>query len=70
MHNEYFKAVVAIAIKNEDDLNCGNTNLNEDMIVAVAIVIQAIANLPKKSFGTSTGFGSLASALELQCSTN
>ena len=23
----------------EDDLNCGNTNLNEDMIVAVVIAI-------------------------------
>ena len=23
----------------EDDVNCGNTNLNEDMIVAVVIVI-------------------------------
>ena len=25
---------------NEDDINCGNTNLNENMIVAVAIAYQ------------------------------
>ena len=28
----------------EDDVNRGNTNLNKDMIVAVVIVIQVIAN--------------------------
>ena len=26
-------------LQNEDDVNCGTTNLNEDMIVAVAIAI-------------------------------
>ena len=29
---------------NDDDVNCGNTNLNEDMIVEVVIAIWAIAN--------------------------
>ena len=31
-------------MQNEDNVNCGNTNLNEDMIVAVVIAILAIAN--------------------------
>ena len=35
---------------NEDDVNFGNKNLNEDMIVAVVIAIKAIANLPEKYF--------------------
>ena len=30
-------------MKHEDDMNCGNTNLNTDMIVAVVI-----ANSPEK----------------------
>ena len=30
-------------MKHEDDMNCGNINLNEDMIVAVVI-----ANSPEK----------------------
>ena len=30
-------------MKHEDDMNCGNTNLNTDMIVAVVIV-----NSPEK----------------------
>ena len=50
MDTEYFK-VVAISIRNEDDVNCGNTNLNEDMIVAVVLAMQAFANLPKKFSG-------------------
>ena len=50
MDTEYFK-VVAISIRNEDDVNCENTNLNEDMIVAVVLAMQAIANLPKKFSG-------------------
>ena len=49
-------------MKHEDDMNCGNTNLNEDMIVAVVI-----ANSPEKKFGTSTGFESMASA-SVRCS--
>ena len=33
-------AVVEITnLYNEDDVNCGNTNLNEDAIVAVLIAI-------------------------------
>ena len=49
-------------MKHEDDMNCGNINLNEDMIVAVVI-----ANSPeKKKFGTSTGFEPMASALALR----
>ena len=45
-------------MKHEDDVNCGNTNLNEVMIVAVVI-----ENEPEKNFGTSTGFEPMASAL-------
>ena len=37
--------------QNEDDVNCGNTNVNEDMIVAVAIAILAIATGPEKISG-------------------
>ena len=33
-------------MKHEDDMNCGNTNLNTDMIVAVVI-----ANSPEKKMG-------------------
>ena len=33
-------AVVEITnLYNEDDVNCGNTNLNKDVIVAVAVAI-------------------------------
>ena len=35
----------------EDDVNCANTNVNEDMIVAVAIAILAIATRPEKISG-------------------
>ena len=55
-------------MKHEDDMNCGNMNLNEDMIVAVVI-----ANSPgyqKKKFGTSTGFEPMASALALRLTCN
>ena len=31
-------------MKHEDDVNCGNTNFNEDMIIAVVITISEIAN--------------------------
>ena len=52
----------------DDDMNCGNTNLNTDMIVAVVI-----ANSPEKKIGTSTGFEPMASSFKrcsaLQCST-
>ena len=55
-------------MKHEDDMNCGNTNLNTDMIVAVVI-----ANSPEKKIGTSTGFEPMASSFKrcstLQCST-
>ena len=55
-------------MKHEDDMNCGNTNLNTDMIVAVVI-----ANSPEKKNGTSTGFEPMASSFKrcstLQCST-
>ena len=44
-------------MKHEDDMNCGNTNLNTDMIVAVVI-----ANSPEKKIGTSTGFEPMASS--------
>jgi len=50
LDTKYFK-VVAISIRNEDDVNCGNTNLTEDMIVAVVLAMQAIANSPKKISG-------------------
>ena len=49
-----------------DDVNCRNTNLNKDMIVAaVVIAIEAVANLSEKNFGTSTGLEFMASALAL-----
>ena len=49
-----------------DDVNCRNTNLNKDMVVAaVVIAIEAVANLPEKKFETSTGLESTASALAL-----
>ena len=48
-------------MKHEDDVNCGNTNLNEVMIVAVVI-----ENEPEKKFETSTGFEPMASALPLE----
>ena len=35
----------------EDDVNCENTNLNEDMIVAVVIAILAMATRPEKISG-------------------
>ena len=31
-------------IKHKDDVNCRNTNLNEDMIIAVVITISEIAD--------------------------
>ena len=31
-------------MKHEDDVNCGNTNLNQDMIIAVVITISKIEN--------------------------
>jgi len=35
-----------------DDVNCRNTNLNKDMVVAaVVIAIEAVANLPEKNSG-------------------
>ena len=37
-------------MKHEDDTNCGNTNLNEDMIVAVVI-----ANSPEKKIRAFNG---------------
>ena len=52
----------------DDDVNCTNTNLSEDMIITV--VIAAIANLPKKFFGAITALKPMASALALQCSNN
>ena len=33
-------------MKHEDDVNCGNANLNKDMIVAVVIGTQQIGLLP------------------------
>ena len=47
-------------------MNCRNTNLNKDMVVAaVVMAIEAVANLPEKKIGTSTGLESMASALAL-----
>ena len=39
-----YNIVITISGINEDDVNCGNTNWNEDMIVTVVIAIKAIAN--------------------------
>ena len=33
-------------MKHEDDVSCGNTNLNEDMIIAVVIGTRQIGLLP------------------------
>ena len=52
----------------DDDVNCRNTNLSQDMIITV--VIEAIANQPEKVFGAITGFKPIASALALQRSNN
>ena len=52
----------------DDDVNCTNTNLSEDMIITV--IIAAIANLPEKVFEAITGLKPMASALALQCSNN
>ena len=37
-----------LAKLNKDDVNCGNTNLNEDMIVSVVIVIFSNHKLTRK----------------------
>ena len=42
-------------------------NLNEDMIIAVVIAIEGIANKPENKFVTPTGFERMASTLALQC---
>ena len=42
--------------------------LNEDMIVAVVIAIQPLANKSEKKSGTSTGFEPMTSTLALQFS--
>ena len=47
------------------------SHFNEDMIVAVVIVINQLEiNPPPPKFGTSTGFEPMTSVLALQCSTN
>ena len=37
MSENWISLTLFVAKLNEDDVNCGNTNLNEDMIVAVLI---------------------------------
>ena len=41
---------------SEDDMNCGNTNFNEDMIIAIVIAILTIANYRKSSIIFSSIF--------------
>ena len=43
----------------EDDVNCENTNVNEDMIVPVAIAILAIWQLDPKKFRDFNGIRTL-----------
>ena len=51
---------------NSKTIGIAEKILNEGMIPAVVIAIQAIANKPDKTFGTSTGFEPMASALALR----
>ena len=41
-----------------DDVNCRNTNLNKDMVVAaVVMATEAVANLPEKKIRDFNGIG-------------
>ena len=52
-----------VGFQNEDDVNCGNTIFNQDVIVPVVIAIKQLQINPEKKFGASTGFEPMASAL-------
>ena len=52
-----------VGFQNEDDVNCGTTIFNEDVIVPVVIAIKQLQINPEKKFGASTGFEPMASAL-------
>ena len=62
-------AVEITNLYNEDDVNCRNTNLNEDLIVAVVIEFKQVLIHPKQFRGFN-GIRTHGLALALQCSTS